>query len=296
MSSAAVARHICYFGSLNKVDGIKIAWLEQWRHLSARGWATHFVTCEHERNRHKQLVSEMARIGMDVRETLLPPVPAIVTPQMAELFAEMMVEALMGYGYNLTALRAHATIAQDPIESELLSWLASNWEVLVSGLHSCDIVVHASGDNTDRLIVEASRVAGVRSVVGELSSLSVGAFTLGSSSVYVGPSSFAAYTVKQLYNASVGEGNGALSHLLAPHNDLPIRSLPDVDAQHCSRLFDTVSADGSVSPSATECTGPFAPPLIAETVLEFDQRLTVIHLGTTLDHFTLRNPAATRSR
>ena len=143
-------KNICYFGSLYKIDGIKLAWLEQWRHLTARGWRVRYVTCESTTSHHPQLVAELEALRMELRHAELPVSPDFLSPEVASNFAELMYQLLLGYRFDIDAMFRDIAMTEHLEERELLNWLATCWRVLVDGVTGCDLIVHAMGDDTDR--------------------------------------------------------------------------------------------------------------------------------------------------
>lgn len=292
MLADALPKHqLCYMGSLNRIDGIKIAWIEQWKHLCPRGWAIRYITSESPGAWLPQMLDELTKWGLELRAVTAPQTPAEVTMDIANNFAELMFETLATYDFDIDAAAA-AAAHHPPGMQPIVQWLVDYWRVLVEPFRGCEVVVHAAGDAADRLIVEAARLAGVKSVVGELSSLSIKPFALGSPSLYVGPSSFAVNTLHALYTDTAAEGNGALTHIV----DLPAWMRFNGSTAACDTSV-AVGPDGSVQ---EYCDGKVEYGDYgrhrAETEAEFAQRTTVIHLGANATHFSLQHPDITRAR
>lgn len=279
-------------GSLDKIDGIKTAWLEQFKFLRARGWTLHYVTSSPATTHMPSLMNAITALGIDIRQCELPPSPDTTPQHFAEAMSEILYQILVEYGHRPEAMIREAATIQDPVESALLDWIGRFWVALYSPLIGCDLVIHAAGDEGDRLIVEAARLAGAHAVVGDLSGLTIPTFAIGASSVYVGPSSFAVDTFHKLLVASVHQGNGAMGHLLG-NRDLPVKSIvssgcdlsysvaPSGDViEHCDPKVDVTGFDR----------------LTLETSEDFAARLATIQLGVDIPAFTLKDPITTRAR
>ena len=131
--------------------------------------------------------------------------------------------------------------------------------------------------------------SGVRAVVGELSGLVFDPLIVGSSSVYVGPSSYAVNSLRSAYNRTA-PNNGAKAHRDAlARTDIPAHAA-------CSAV---VHASGEVTESCgshAPTNASMAPSLEVETPQQFADRTAVIHLGVDLSKFTPTDAPAMRAR
>lgn len=87
---------------------------------------------------------------MELRHTELPASPDFVSSDVANNFAELMYQLLLGYRFDVDAMFLDIALTENYEERELLKWLATCWRVLVDGVMGCDVLVHAMGDDTDR--------------------------------------------------------------------------------------------------------------------------------------------------
>lgn len=251
---------MCYYGSLNKVDGIKMAWAQQWQHLTHRGFRLTYVSATEQH--HPVLKSLLLAAGAAIVPSSLPTVPSFMTLEEAELFAPFLLGHLDAHNHDVLALFNAGVAAggADTRDGQLLLWAAQCWATMVTALDGCDVVVHANGDEGDRLIVEAAKVARARAVVGELSGLVLEPLSLGSPTVYVGPSSYAVEVARQAFAATLPH-NGGQSH---------VRSL------------------AALGVGVTH----------VESSAEFNARTAVIHLGVNVTRYSLpaADAAAIRAR
>lgn len=292
----ATKMRLCYFGSLSVVDGVKTSWMEQWRFMAARGWDITYVTSTAEPL--PLLLNALHAVQATIVGAHLPVLPAVLSMDDANSFVSDMRFTLHSFGNlenfrrGLEDLKHH----QDITERTLIkyAWLLECWEVLVNSIAGCEVLVIAAGDATDRLIMEAARLAEVRSTMCDLTSLAVPSVALGSASVYVGPSSFAVDTARKLYDATFGE-NGADLHLegtgahpLAPSCSVQLSAAGAVE-EVCSA---STGGDGGGDGSHVGAVDMELP----ETSRGFRQRTAVINLGVDLAHFSLQDPVGTRAR
>jgi hypothetical protein len=87
---------LCYFGSLGVVDGVKTSWMEQWRHMHARGWRIKYATPTE--NPLPLLRKALDDVGAEVVQASLPVLPGTLTMDDAENFVPLMLSALQQHG------------------------------------------------------------------------------------------------------------------------------------------------------------------------------------------------------